>query len=324
MLADVARRGHAHQALGTAEALGLPFTVKPLHWGPLAALPNTLLGCSLAGLTKASAALLTAPWPDLVIAAGRRTAPVARWLKGRAPACRCVQLMWPGTAAGLDLVIVPAHDRAARRPGVAVVSGPPHRLTRERLAAAAARLLPALAALPRPWLGCLVGGSRAGARLGTAEAEELARVASSLAVGAGGSLLVVTSRRTGAAAERALRAGLAAPHRFYPFEGADGDTYAGVVAAADTLLVTADSASMLTEACAAGKPVRLFRPPSWRLGKLERLHAALGAWLRPLEAPLQMGTLPALDSSGEAARLVRPLLEFPSAHPYVSPRCSMS
>ena len=75
VLADE-RRGTANQALGVAEALGLPFEVKDIRHGVLARLPNFLLGASRVGLTAASAAALGPPWPDLVIAAGRRAGAV--------------------------------------------------------------------------------------------------------------------------------------------------------------------------------------------------------------------------------------------------------
>lgn len=232
--------------------------------------------------------------------------------------------MWPGSTAGFDLVIVPAHDRAAGRSNVAVVTAAPHRLTPGRLAEAAARLRPQLADLPRPHLGCLVGGTRPGARFGPAEAGGLAAMASQLALAAGGSVLMLTSRRTGVPADRALQAGLTAPHRFHAFTGSDADLHAGIIGTADVLLVTADSASLLSEACAAGRSVRLFRAPGWRLGKLERLHAALVPWLRPVDSPLVTESLPRLDSAGDAARLIRPLLEFAGRHPYVPPRRSMA
>ncbi|MGH6915491.1 MAG: ELM1/GtrOC1 family putative glycosyltransferase, partial [Geminicoccales bacterium] len=67
-----ARPGNDNQALGVALALGWPFTVVQLRYGPLARLPNLLLGSSTLGLTAAARAALMAPWPDLVIAAGRR------------------------------------------------------------------------------------------------------------------------------------------------------------------------------------------------------------------------------------------------------------
>lgn len=225
--------------------------------------------------------------------------------------------MWPGSGDGLDLVVVPAHDRAAGRSDVAVVRAMPHRLSAARLAAASARLAPQIAHLPRPLIGCLVGGSRPGAAFGAAEATALGQAASALARAAGGSLLVATSRRTGSVAEQALSRSLSGPHRLYLAGDTGLDVYSGIVGSADGLIVTADFGSMLAEACAAGRPVRLFRPTGWRLGKLDRLHATLAPWIRPLDVPFQEEVLPQLDTSGEVARLVHALLAAPPARPYV-------
>jgi hypothetical protein len=296
----------------------LPFVVKRLRWSRLAALPNRLIGASLAGLDSASAAALVPPWPDLVIAAGRRTAPVARWIKTRAPGCRAVQLMWPGAAAGLDLVVVPAHDHAAARANVAAIDAPPHRLTPERLGAAAVAMADAMADLPRPLVACLVGGARRGVAFGAAEAEAL--VTAALRLVDGGALLMLTSRRTGAAARSALARRIRAPHRLLAYPEAGEAVYAGCLGLAAGVIATADSASMLTEACAAGRPVHLFRPPGWRLGKLEGLLARLTAlgYLRPLAAPLAAARLPPLQPAHQVAALIRARLAMPLAADYVA------
>ena len=114
--------------------------------------------------------------------------------------------MWPGAADGLDLVAVPAHDEVAPGPAVLQVAGAPHRITAARLAAAAAALAPRLAGLPRPYIACLVGGSRRGMPFTRADALALARRASALARERGGSVLLTTSRRTGEACAAALGA----------------------------------------------------------------------------------------------------------------------
>ena len=108
------RAGHANQALGVADSLGLPYEVKSLEYWGLAKLPNILLGATFVHL---SGDALAPPWPDLVIAAGRRTVPVARAIKRAADArCFLVQCMWPGAGAGaIDLIALPAHDPPHRR-----------------------------------------------------------------------------------------------------------------------------------------------------------------------------------------------------------------
>jgi uncharacterized protein len=311
------RPGNVNQALAVAEALGWPFLVKPIRYGLLARLPNRLLGASLIGLTDAARAALAPPWPELVIAAGRRTAPVARWLKRRQPDVVLVQLMWPGSALGLDLLAVPAHDDlVAERPEVVRTVGVPHRVTSERLAAAAQELAPRLGDLPRPRIACLVGGSNRAVRFRCSDAVRLAHAASALAGARGGSLLVSTSRRTGEPCTAALARAIDVPrllHRWSP-EGPPSDNpYLGLLGAADAIIVTADSASMCSEACASGRPVFLFRPEGGVSAKLARLHAALEATghLRPLGAPWPEHCPPPLDPAAVVADAIRARLARP-------------
>ncbi len=307
-----------------AEALGWPFTLKALAFGPLARMPNELLGASLGGLTAAARAGLRPPWPELVIAAGRRSLPVARWLKRRAPAAFLVQLMWPGSARDLDLIAVPAHDRVAEGPRLIRTLGAPHRITPERLAEAAAALAPRLAGLPRPRIACLVGGSNRRVRFTSADAAALGEQASRLARGRGGSLLVTTSRRTGAACARSLAAALEAPHLLHTFAPAADNPYLGLLGTADAIIVTANSASMCTEACATGGPVFLFRPAAGVAAKLARLHAALEAagHLRPLGSAWPERCPPPLNPAAAVAEAIRARLSGPisaASRPAVAP-----
>jgi len=318
------RPGNVNQVLAVAEALGWPFRVKTIGYGPLAQLPNGLLGASLLGLTPAARAALVPPWPRLVIAAGRRTLPVMRWLKRRQATTFMVQLMWPGSARGLDLLAVPAHDRVADRPELIRTQGTPHRLTAERLAAAAGGLAPRLASLPRPWIACLVGGSSRRVRFTRADAAALARQASALARSRGGSLLVTTSRRTAVDCAEALGAAIDVAHFLHQWSPIGDNPYLGLLGTADAIIVTADSASMCTEAAATGKPVFLFRPARGVSPRLQRLHAWLeakgrlaplgGAWPAP-------GPLP-LNPAATVAEAIRARLEGPisaATRPAVAP-----
>jgi hypothetical protein len=64
---------------------------------------------------------------------------------------------------------------------------------------------------------------------------------------------------TPAAAIRVLREDLGVPTHFYAWQpGAADNPYFGYLALADAFIVTADSVSMLAEACATGKPLYLF------------------------------------------------------------------
>jgi hypothetical protein len=307
------RPGNLNQALAVAEALGWPFLVQPIRYGVLARLPNPLLGASASGLSAASRSTLVPPWPELLIAAGRRTAPVARWLKRRQPALFHVQLMWPGAARGIDLIAVPAHDQPAERSGVLRTAGTPHRITPARLAAAAEALAPRLQGLPRPYVACLVGGSSRRTRFTRDDALELARQANQLAGARGGSLLVTTSRRTGEVCAAALARAIAAPRLLHEFAPEADNPYLGLLGAADAIIVTADSASMCVEACASGKPVFLFRPAAGAAPKLARLHRWLEreGHLRPLGARWPERCPPPLNPAASVAAAIRARLLGP-------------
>lgn len=283
MLADD-RPGNVNQALGLAEALGEPFAVKTIGYCRLARLPNWLLPANLSGLTPASREMLTPPWPDLVIGAGRRTAPIGRWLKQQNPRTCLVQLMWPGGAEDFDLIAVPEHDRVPDHPKLMRTFGAPHRLTADLLSRSAAELAPRLENLPRPYITCLVGGTSRHAVFSPDDARSLAAGALALASERGGSLLVTTSRRTGEACTDALARSLKGPHLIHRWQPIGDNPYLGMLASADAIVVSADSASMCTEACASGRPVFLHQPASGAPAKFKILHERLEAFgcLKPL------------------------------------------
>jgi mitochondrial fission protein ELM1 len=290
------RAGTAAQALGLAERLGLPFRRVPLAWGPLARLP--LPWPSLAGL--ADRAALSPPWPRLAISAGRRSAPVARWLRARG--ARTVHAMRPGPgAADFDLLVIGAHDAPRPAENLLVIQGAMHGLTPERLAAAAA-LRPDLAALPRPRVGLLLGGPVRAEGLEPAAAARIAGAARAL----GASVLATTSRRTGPAAGPVLRQALqGAAHHLHLYGSGEPNPYLAILALADLLVVTGDSISMLSEALMTTATLLIADP-----GGLGPRHRALGAALAaaglaaPLGAPLPPPR-PPIDETGRVAAAIR-------------------
>lgn len=307
VLADP-RAGTAAQALGIAERLGVPVAVKPLRWTVLARLPNLLPWGSLTGLAPEARALLSPPWPRLVISAGRRAAPVALWL-GRRSGARLVHVMRPGVAAGrFDLLVIPWHDRPADSPNVLAVIGAPHRVTAAKLAAAAAAWEPRLAHLPRPRVALLVGGPVRAEGLSPLLARDLATRVAALAVAAGGSVLATTSRRTGREAEEALAEGLGAvPHLLHRFGSEGENPYLGFLGLADAIVVTGDSVSMLSEACATEAPVFFWSPPGLAGPRHARFHASLVAagLAAPLGERLEGEERERLDEAGRVAAEIR-------------------
>ena len=272
------RSGNVSQATGVAAALGAPCETMTLAYNALARLPNLALGATFRHLRSGSAAQLVAPWPGIVIAAGRRTAPVARAIK-RSSGGRSflVQIMWPGQpAGGFDLIAVPAHDRIRAGSNIVTTVGAPHNVTGKALAGAREAWKARLGGLAAPRIAVVVGGSTRQRRFSPAMARELCRSASALAERTGGTLMVATSRRTGPELTELLRTEMRARVEFHAWQpGGNDNPYLGYLAWSDIVIVTGDSSSMCTEACATGCPVYIFAPPGLVGSKHERFHRTL-------------------------------------------------
>lgn len=276
------RAGNVSQAVGVAEALAWPFSQKTIRYTAFGALPNALRGASLRGVSPQSRAELTPPWPDVVIAAGRRTAPIARWIKrqsgGHSYLC---QVMWPG-ASGIDdfdLVAVPTHDQlSGLRESVVRITGAPHRVSEGKLAIEGAKWSTRFGALKRPLLALVVGGSTKSTAFTTQMAQELGQKVTAMAEEMGATILVTTSRRTGSSQTEALMKALPEPGYSYLWhpDGAPKDNpYFGFLALADAVVVTGDSVSMVSEACASAASVYVYAPKGLTTPKHDRLLSHL-------------------------------------------------
>ncbi len=272
---DDPRAGIATQAIGIAERLGGPFRRIPLKWNWKAHVAGLVPAGSLIGVEPIAgphaqgehAGLEVPPdeAPKLVISAGRRSAPVALWLRARY-GCRLVHCMSPGIG-GLfrkdlfDLLVIPAHDRPGQSPNVVSVLGAAHRVSPVSLAQAELAWRERLAHLPHPRIALLVGGPVRKVGMAPGLAHDLGRTVAQLAVGLRGSVLATTSRRTGSEAADALAAGLGpAMHVLYRWGEPDENPYMGFLATADAVVVTSDSVSMVSEACATEAPVYVALP----------------------------------------------------------------
>ena len=300
------RSGNRSQCLGVADALGLDFRVRSIEYSALGGLPNGLLGASFAGLTASSRAGLAPPWPDLVIAAGRRTAPVARAIKSRnRGATVLVQIMDPGNfgAADFDLIAQPTHDGGRPRPNAMAITGAPHPVTAAHLAQAADKWRGRFEPLPHPWIALIVGGATRRRSFTDEAARRLGQMASAMARDAQGSLLVSTSRRTGAAVEPLLGA-IDVPYRVHRWGEAGANPYSGYLALADAVIVTGDSVSMCCEACAVPVPIYIYAPEGDTQAKHARLHTELfdKGYARPMTEHLEAWSHPPLNAAKDVAR----------------------
>ncbi len=320
------RTGNANQAIGVAEALGLPFEIKRLEYSRWGRLPNLIRAASLLGVQDAYRDGIKPPWPDLVIAAGRRTVPIARYIKrANHGHTFLAHIMWPGSPVGeLDLLAVPEHDQVSPRPNIIHTLGAPHRVTAARLAQDANQWRERFAHLPRPHIGVLVGGTAGKQIFDATAATLLGQRISQMARNSGGSLLVTTSRRTGAAASDALATAINAPGRMPKCGGRMGaqepppaflhlwtrdnleNPFFAFLGLSDVMVVTGDSTSMCSEACATGRPVYIFAPPDNTAPKHKHLHQRLTelGYAKPLSGAFETWSYPPLNAADMIARAI--------------------
>jgi uncharacterized protein len=306
--------GFESQARGLAEALGLAPEFKRVRVkAPWTWLPGRFWLRPLQALAAGSDAL-TPPWPDLVISCGRIAAPLALAIKrasGGATHAAHIQdpLLPPGA---FDIVIAPRHDGLAGA-NVLTTVGAIHPVTAAKLDAAAERWRAAFAALPRPLIGVLIGGSNGRYTLDERITSELANRLAGLARQRGAGLAVTPSRRTGAENERVLRDRLAGLPAFV-WDGQGDNPYLGILALADTIVVTEDSVSMTSEALATGKPVYVVRL-SGHSRRQRRFHDELIAagYTRPFEGELASWSYAPPDDTARAAAECRRRFGWPQA-----------
>ena len=260
------RAGDNSQVLGLGEALGWRIEEKHFIYQRYEKLVNLPFCSNLLGVVREASSVLEPPWPDVVISAGRKNEPIARYIRKRARAdrpgrpVRLVHVGRPWAAIDTwDLVVTTPQYRLPDVPNVVHNETPLHRITPERLADAADAWRERVASLPRPRIALLAGGNSGPYPFDRASGERLARKADALARELGGSLLVTTSARTLDETIEALFGRIESPSILYRWKKNDPDNpFFAFLGLADRVIVTADSVSMMTEACATGRPVYLY------------------------------------------------------------------
>ena len=254
------RKGDNAQARALAHAISSDFREIRLEWNYWRLLPNWLLGKSLRCIPKGCWAAIHAPWPDLVIGIGRRSVPVARWIKKQSDNhVKVVQLGNPRcSSTDIDLIIttpqypVPDGTNVLRLAlPFSTPSSEPKNLHswRDRWDA-----------LPRPITGIILGGNawpfvytRGFARSLLANLPKA------------GTHLIVTSPRTPDHVVEILRKGLKVPHQIHAWREGGDNPYHSLLLIADRLAVCGDSVSMFNDVIQTEKPLSIILVPKRRL-----------------------------------------------------------
>ncbi len=316
------KAGDNTQVRALAGALGWPWQEKHIFARPWELLAHLSLRVTLAGIDRSLSSELQAPWPDLVISAGRRNEPVARWIQRQSGGrTRLVHVGRPWAPLSCyDLIITTPQYFLPQQDNVLQLGLPLSSSSAADSAEAADQFEPTVRYMPRPRIALLVGGD-SGKYVFTAEkARNLGRAARVFAESQGGSLMLVDSPRTPLAAGDVVQAQLREQDFCFRWGSGQDNPYQGILATADAFIVTGESMSMLAEAIATTKPLYIFDTGDGHLPWWQRWHLLrykpLSHWLAMKLAPRRMrrdiGRIQdALIASGQAIWLQNSEQDYP-------------
>jgi mitochondrial fission protein ELM1 len=261
------RQGDNAQVLALGRALTLDLgwdcTVKQLRLDHSCDVPFHQRGASLIGVDVGHSDALSAPWPDVIVAVGRRLAPVSRWLKEQSgDQLLNVHLGRPRIAYHhFDLIVTTPQYGLPAAPNVTTLTLPIIMHDDAALDAEARHWEPQLRHLPRPWTAVFVGGPTSQLRFDREVGGDLLARAKAHVAAAKGSLLVTTSPRTTMDVTDLFENEIGRAHFLHRWSRSAPNPYQALLRLADDFIITNDSVSMIAEAVDMMKPLYVFQVP---------------------------------------------------------------
>jgi len=283
------RAGHNAQSIGVAERLNLPYRLKKLVFKKNSSLPNFLKFNALKTIDRKESDIIDAPWPDIIITCGRRSAPIALEIKKLAKKkagkkCYVANIMWPGIIArNFDLIAVPEHDSIpllfSRSKKIIRTVGAPNKITKDFLLQEYKIWNRTIGELPTPRIGVLLGGGTKKTEMNIEQAKELTELAIKLVSALKASILISTSRRTpddvAKYVEEEVKRRVGRYVYFHNYNESKANPFFALLQLSDMLIVTGDSISMCSEACSTGTPVFIYSPKENTPEKHRIFHESL-------------------------------------------------
>tara|TARA_A100001015_G_scaffold313788_1_gene421840 strand:+ start:967 stop:1968 length:1002 start_codon:yes stop_codon:yes gene_type:complete len=280
------RPGNYSQAVGLAEELDFEHKIVNISYGSFAALPNILLGSTSKGLSREAKKSLSnlGHFPRVVIAAGRRAAPISLHIKKQSGnRTKIIQIMNPDSShKKFDCIILPRHDRIKKSFTNVIRSiGALTKVSKSLINYEMNNYQDELSdLLKKKKIAVLVGGdgkkTKFDARSTNLLCERLVRLAES----SDSQLLIITSRRTRGRVLNLISKNLeksVVNYKIFDYNeiNKNHNPYLALVGAADCFVATGDSVSMISEVCSLNKPVYIFDTAKISSKKHRRFHKSL-------------------------------------------------
>lgn len=246
---------------------------------------------------------LSPPWPDILITAGRKAIAASRYIKRLSnDRTLTIHLQHPKTNPNqFDLVAAPFHDNLTGN-NVIVTDGAPNRITPKQLELAKEKWHPISG--DKQKIAVLIGGN---SRTHTLTQERMDKVIDQL-LQVDAHLMITASRRTGDENLERLKNAMKNTSHFL-WDGAGDNPYHAMLGHADSIIVTEDSVSMVSDATTTGKPTYII-PLDGSSKRFDRFHKhmeTIGA-TKPFNGNLTPYTYEAINDAEKIAKAIKQAL----------------
>lgn len=304
------RTGNSVQAISIAQKLDMNFEIKYLEYNIFAKLPNCFLGHSSIYITaKTRESLRTTNPPKLIIAAGRRAAGIAVYLKAHYKNIKLVQIMKPDIDTSLfDLIVLPQHDVFQDNSNNIIRTiGSIHNIP--------ARIEKYDKKPPmEDFIGVLIGGNTKEYQFTKHDAKELSIILENATESSGLPAFITFSRRTPDIVKKLFAEKFLWPNIIYdPAISKEDNPYLEILKYAKFLVLTCDSVSMCSEAASTGHPLYIYTPESFASKKhkyftQQLIDLGIARAIRSDVLPLQEYHYTPLYEVSKVAKAVQELL----------------
>ena len=239
--------GCENQCLGVIERLGIETEIKKIK-------PSMAVSLFAPYGTPFLNPQVREPWPDLVIAAGRKTIPYLKYIrKASKKECKTIYLQDPRIdSKKFDIVWAPEHDSIEGNNVIKTITSP-NRVTNEILNYHHDEWLDKLSKLKGPFIGFLIGGKSKAYNFNDAECEKIIQ-ALNFVISNGYIPLITLSRRSPKKLSNRIKNLLINEKNLF-YDGQGDNPYFAILKASEIIITTPDSANMISEAINVPKPV---------------------------------------------------------------------
>ena len=292
--------GTENQCLGVCDALNIKPEVFQISlrqpWKTLT--PWLGIECSHSFIPK-----LTSPWPDILITAGRKAIAASRYIKKQSNGqTLTLHLQHPKTNPNqFDLVAAPFHDNLTAD-NVIVTDGAPNRITPKQLEQAKEKWHPISGNNQK--VAVLIGGN---SRTHALTQERMYEIIDQL-LQIDAHLMITASRRTGEENLEKLKSTIKDTSHFL-WDGNGDNPYHAMLGHADSIIVTEDSVSMVSDATTTGKPTYII-PLEGSSKRFDRFHnhmKKIGA-TKPFDGNLTPYSYEAINDAEKIAKAIQQAL----------------